>query len=176
MVAERREHLQHIVSEFEMVKKDQMESCEKVRVSGDEMREVDKFNYLGVMLSTDGGAEEEEAHRVLEGKMVKGTMAKLSKGKMIKRELFEMVVIPTVVYGSETWSLSAQEKRNIEEFEMMCLRHICGIRRVDRVRNASIRENCGCELSVLERIERNVLKLFYHAERMGEERLVKRVG
>ena len=37
------------------------------------------------------------------------------------------------------------------------------------------RERCRCELSVLERIERNVLKWFGHLERMGEERLVKRV-
>ena len=90
-------------------------------------------------------------------------MAKLWKGNMIsreiKRELFEMVAIPTVVYASETWSLSAQEKRNIEVFEM-CLKHIYGIRRVDSARNAIIRERCGCELSVRERIERNVLKWF----------------
>ena len=49
------------------------------------------------------------------------------------------------------------------------------IRRVERVRNAIIRERCGCELSVLEGIERNVLKWYRHVERMGEERLVKRV-
>ena len=30
-------------------------------------------------------------------------------------------------------------------------------------------------MSILERIERKVLKLFGHGERMGEERLVKRV-
>ena len=71
--------------------------------------------------------------------------------------------------------VSAQEKRKIDIFEMMCLRNICGIRRVDRVRNAIIRERCGCELSLLERIERSVLKRFGHVERMGEERLVKRV-
>ena len=35
--------------------------------------------------------------------------------------------------------------------------NICGIRRVDRVRNAMIRERFGCELSILERIEWNVL-------------------
>ena len=29
-----------------------MESCEKVRVKGEEMKEVDKFNYWGVMIST----------------------------------------------------------------------------------------------------------------------------
>ena len=80
-----------------------------------------------------------------------------------------------MVYGSETWSLSAQERRKIELFEMTCLKNICGIRREDRVRNAIIRERCGCELYVLERIKRSVLKCFGHVERMGEERFVKRV-
>ena len=73
LVAEIRKHLHHIVSEFEracdnmglkinvgkrkvlMVKQDQMGSCEKVRVSGEEMEEVGKFNYLGVMIITNGG-------------------------------------------------------------------------------------------------------------------------
>ena len=58
---------------------------------------------------------------------------------------------------------------------MICLRNICGIRRVDRVRNSLIRERSGCELSVLEIIERSVLKWFGHMERLGEERLVKRM-
>ena len=100
-------------------------------------------------------------------------MAKLWKENILKQELYERVVIPTVVYGSETWSLSEQEKRKIEVFEMMCLGNICGIRRVDRVRNTIIRERCGCELSVLERIERNVLKWSGSVERMGEKRLIK---
>ena len=72
--------------------------------------------------------EEEVAHRVLGGRKVWGTMTKLWKENMIsrevKRELYERVVIPTVVYGSETWSLSAQERIKIGVFEMMCLRNI----------------------------------------------------
>ena len=61
MVVEIKEHLQHIVREFERacdsmglkitvwkskvltIKKDQMGTCEKVRVNGEEMQEVDKF-------------------------------------------------------------------------------------------------------------------------------------
>ena len=116
---------------------------------------------------------EEVASGVLKGRKIWGTMAKVWKESMIpreiKRELYERVVIPTVVYGSKTWALSAQERRKIEVFEMMCLRNICGIRGVDRVRN---RERCGCELRLLERIERNLSKWFGHVERMGEERLV----
>ena len=86
LFAERREHLQHIVREFERacdtmglkinvgknkvlrVKQDQIGDCEKVRLSREERQEVDKFNYLGIMISTDGGMGEEVAHRVLEGK------------------------------------------------------------------------------------------------------------
>ena len=41
------------------------------------------------------------------------------------------------------------------------------------MRNTIIRERCGYELSVRERIERNVLKWFGHVEGMEEERLVK---
>ena len=51
-----------------MVKKDQRGSCEKVRVSGEEMEEVGNFNYMGMTISTNGGTEEEVAHRVLERK------------------------------------------------------------------------------------------------------------
>ena len=37
-----------------LVKKEQRVSCEKMRMSGEEMQEVDKFNYLKV-ISADGG-------------------------------------------------------------------------------------------------------------------------
>ena len=59
---------------------------------------------------------------------------------------------------------------------MMFWRNISGIRRVDRVRNAIIRERWRCDLSVLEKIEGNVLKWLEHVDRMGEETLVKRVN
>ena len=48
-------------------------------------------------------------------------VAKLGKENVIsrevKRELHEIVVIPTVVYGSDTWSLSAQERHRVPTTE-----------------------------------------------------------
>ena len=101
---------------------------------------------------------EKAGDRVLE---VRGTMAKLRK--------------ENVVFTEVTWSLSAQKRRKIELFETMCLRNMCGTTRVGRVRNSLISGRCGCELSVLKRTERNVLKLLRHLEKMGQERLGKRV-
>ena len=40
-----------------------------MKVSGEEMQEVNKFNYLGVMISTDGGMGKEVAHRMLQKHM-----------------------------------------------------------------------------------------------------------
>ena len=33
-----------------MIKKDKMGSCDEMKVNGEEMQEVDKFNYLGIMI------------------------------------------------------------------------------------------------------------------------------
>ena len=47
------------------------------------MQEVEKFNYLGVMISTNDGMGEEVAHRILEEIKVLGMMAKFWKENMI---------------------------------------------------------------------------------------------
>merc|ERR1712002_1206017 len=51
----------------------------------------------------------------------------------------------------------------------------CGRRRIDRVLNVEIREMCGKNVSVSERMDQGILMWFGHVERMGNERLVKRV-
>ena len=48
-------------------------------------------------------------------------------------------IVPTLVYGSETWVLNKQQESAIQAVEMRVLRRIAE-RRVDRVRNVEIRE------------------------------------
>ena len=55
-------------------------------MNGEEMREVDKYKYLGVMISTDGGMGEEVGHRILEGR-------KNGISREVKPELYERVVV-----------------------------------------------------------------------------------
>ena len=63
----------------------------------------------------------------------------------------------------------------MEAVEMNCLRNICGLRRIDKVLNVKIRRRCGENVSVSQRIDQGVLRWFGHVERMGEERMAKRV-
>ena len=54
------------------------------------------------------------------------------------------------------------------------LRGLLGIRRMDRVPNARIRELCGVTKEVGERIDEGVLRWFEHLERM-ENKIAKRI-
>ena len=78
------------------------------------------------------------------------------------------------MYGCEVWSLKVRERKRMEAVEMNCLRNICGLGRIDRAPNVEIRR-CGKKVSVSQRIDKGVLRWFGHVERMGDERMAKRV-
>src|SRR5215469_12175415 len=93
----------------------------------------------------------------------------------MKRRVFESIMVPKVLYGSETWSLNAKERNDLEVYKMKGLRSMCGVSIRDRVRNVRIRERCGWERGLLSRYEQNVLKWYGHVIRRGEDSLVGRV-
>ena len=51
------------------------------------------------------------------------------------------------------------------------LRGLLGIRRMDRVPNARIRELCRVMKGIDKRIDKNVLRWFGHVERMENDRI-----
>ena len=79
------------------------------------------------------------------------------------------------MYGCETCVMNAQIRKRLDVLEMKGLRAICGLRRVDRVRNERIREMCGWNRGIVGRAEKRVLRWFGHMCRMDESRMVGRV-
>ena len=55
------------------------------------------------------------------------------------------------------------------------LRSLLGIRRMDKVPNGWRKELCGVTKGVDERIDEGVLQWFSHVERMGNDRIARRV-
>ena len=82
------------------------------------------------------------------------------------RVLRETLAVPVLTYGSET--ILWKERSRIRAVQMNNLRGFLGIRRMDRVTNAWIREVCRV-------MEECVLQWFGHVERMENDRITKRV-
>ncbi len=53
-----------------------------------------------------------------------------SLGLSSKKRLHEGVVVPTALYGTETWNMGAAEKRRLNVMETRCLRNMYGVRQM----------------------------------------------
>ena len=150
-----------------------------VMLNGEVLEEVDQFKYLGSVIAANGGVEADVRHRVNEGCKVLGAMKGVMKnrglGMNVKRVLYEKVIMPTVMYGSELWGMKVSERQKLNVFEMKCLRSMAGVSRLDRLRNEEVRERTGVRKELAARVDMNVLRWFGHVERMENERLLKRV-
>ena len=93
----------------------------------------------------------------------------------VKKVLYEKVVVPTVMYGSESWGMKVNERQKLNVFEMKCLRSMTGVSQLDRVRNGVVRVRTGVRRELAARVDINVLRWFGHVERMDNEQLLKKV-
>ena len=66
-------------------------------------------------------------------------------------------MVPTAFYGAETWNMEAAERRILNVMEMRCLRSMCGITRMDQVRNEEVRRRTGVIRELADRAEQGVL-------------------
>ena len=80
--------------------------------------------------------------------------------------------MPVLTYGSER---REKESSRIRAVQMDNLTGLLGIRRMDKVPNARIRELCRVTEGVDEKIDEGVLRWFGQVERMGNNRNAKLV-
>ncbi|CAF4497680.1 unnamed protein product, partial [Rotaria magnacalcarata] len=87
-------------------------------------------------------------------------------------------VLPVLLYGSETWSITKTHEQRISTFYMKCLRIITGVNLGDRMSNDKILEITG-QPPIETIIRRNRLRWFGHANRMmnsdNEPSVVKKI-
>ena len=88
----------------------------------------------------------------------------------LKMKIFRSLVLPVLLYGSETWALLRSDIRKLESFQMRCLRRILGVSLRDRLKNGVIRQRCCRQTTVEMEIQQRRLRWFGHVCRMQPER------
>ena len=143
-------------------------------LNGEALEEVDQFKYLGSVIAANGGVEADVHHRVNEGckelGALKGVLKNRGLGMNAKKVLHTRVVVPTVMYGSESWGMKVTERQKLNVFEMKCL-SMTGVSQLDGVRNEVLRARTGVRRELAARVDTNVLRWSGHVERMDNERL-----
>ena len=104
-----------------------------VRIDNSTFERVEEFKYLGTTLTNKNSILEEINCRLRSGNAcyhsVQNLLSSRLLSKNLKIKIRRTIILPVVLYGCETWSLTLREERKLSVFENIVLRRIFGPRR-----------------------------------------------
>ena len=82
-------------------------------------------------------------------------------------KIYNILIVPTFLYGSENWDMTASQRRRIEATEMKLLRPLAGYSLYDHKTNDFIRRELKIT-GILDRIDEYRLNWHLHLQRMPQ--------
>jgi len=158
------------------IKSDGVEGSDKMEIEpGISVERVDRFCYLGEMLGEEGGAELAVKNRVGKAWGKFNTMAPLLCNKSVsgkvKGRLYTACVRSCLLYGSETWALTKEYQRKLENTENRMIRKMYGLR--EGIPVEKMRQEMGV-MAINNAIKLGRLRWFGHVKRREEGNWVRR--
>ncbi|BHF75543.1 hypothetical protein SprV_0501863900 [Sparganum proliferum] len=110
----------------------------KITVNGTQQQVVDNFTYLGSTRSRSTKIDKEFAPRNAKAGQAFGRLQLSAKLKMYKA-----VILPTLLYGAETWTVYTKQARRLSRFHRSCLCRILKLKWQDRIPDTDVLERTG---------------------------------
>ena len=149
-----------------------------IEVDGEKVEKVCDFVYLGSCLEDSGAVEKDVRTRIGKAGATFQKMKNVWRASKltlkIKLRMYNAIILPTVLYGSETWKLNKQLGAKLDSFHRRCLRSILKITWRDKVTNEVVMKRTGAS-ELKDIIKKRRLHLLGHVLRMGEQRYPKHV-
>ena len=145
-------------------------------VNGKQVEYVDEFTYLGQTLSIKNRIDKELNVRIAKGWKKYWSLKNIMKRKLskeTKRQIFNKCIIPTITYGSETWSLRKIDKVRLARTQRKMERSLLNIKLVEKVSNEELRRKTNF-MDVVEVCKKKKWKWAGHVQRMKNDRWTKR--
>ena len=91
------------------------------------IEQVERFCYLGSLITQDARCHEEIKRRIGMGKDAFYKRKELLRGKLsrnLKKKMIKTMIWSVVLYGSETWTITENDKKKLEALEMWIWRRM----------------------------------------------------
>ena len=148
-------------------------------MNGQKLQVVDKFNYLGSTLSRAVHIDDEVTARTAKASVAFGrlrTNVWERNGIRLDTKLkgYKAVVLPTLLYTCETWTVYQRHAKKLNHFHLSCLRKLLKIRWQDKIQDTEVLKKAKMQ-SVHTLLKLTQLRWTGHVTRMPDERLPKKV-
>jgi hypothetical protein len=94
---------------------------------------VSQFKYFGTTVTNKNLIHEKIKRRLNSGNAcyhsVQSLLSSRLLSKNLKLRIYKTIILPVVLYGLETWSLTIREEHRLRVFENRVLRGIFGLKR-----------------------------------------------
>jgi hypothetical protein len=101
-----------------------------IKIANRSFEDAAKFRYLGTTL-----ADQNHMHEEIKGRLnlrnacyhsVQSLLSSHLLSRKLKVKMYKTIILPVVLYGCETWSLTLREEHTLRVFEKRVLRRIFG--------------------------------------------------
>jgi len=101
-----------------------------IKMDNSSFERVEEFKYLGTTLTNQNSIQEKIKIRLKSGNAcyysVQNILSSSLLSKNLKINIYGTIILPVVLYGCETWSLTLREERRLRVFKNRVLRRIFG--------------------------------------------------
>ena len=149
---------------------------EDIMVDGNKLNSLPEFTYLGSTISSDGRIGAEIQRRMAKASASFGRLRQRlwnnhHVSTRVKGKIYRAIVLSTLLYGAEAWTVYRRQVKNLHAFMMRHLRSIMRLTWKDKVTNKETLGRIGLP-SIL--IKKNLLWTG-HIMRMSLDRLPKQI-
>ena len=101
-----------------------------MKMDNSPIERMEEFKYLGTTLTNHNCIQEDIKSRLTLGNAcyysVQNLLSSSLLSKTLKIKIYRTIILPVVLYGCETWSMTLREERRLRVFENRVLRRVFG--------------------------------------------------
>jgi hypothetical protein len=155
-----------------------------INIDNKSFERVEEFKYLEATLTNRNSIHEEIKTRLKSGNACYHSVQNLLSSRLLSKNTniraYRTIILPVVLYGCETWSLTLREEQRLRVFENRVLRRIFGTKRDEatgewRRLHKEERNDLYSSPNIIRVIKSRRMRRVGHVARMGEKRGAYRI-